>query len=175
MFLIFIDVHPATYLGREDFSGTFTSSYLWEVGQLEIGIAQGGSIESKTNYRRPITVEAELMSSSSSTNCISMTLFAEDSGKNTEISMEIGASSVWWILYPGNNRGQLAGAGNERGVLTWRKVKLELDDAERVDFYIDNEHKYNDTSSQKEGKLRFLATCTSMKIKNIKISKYIKI
>ena len=161
----------ATYLGREDFSGTFTSSYLWEVGQLEIGIAQGGSIESKTNYRRPITVEAELMSSSSSTNCISMTLFAEDSGKNTEISMEIGASSVWWILYPGNNRGQLAGSGNERGVLTWRKVKLELDDSERVDFHIDNEHRYNDTSTRMEGKLRFVAGCTSMKIRNIKLGK----
>ena len=165
----------ATYLGREDFSGTFTSSYLWEVGQLEIGIAQGGSIESKANYRRPITVEAEMMSSSTSTNCISMTLFADDSGKNTEISMEIGASSVRWIFYPGNNIGTLEGDGDQRGVLVWRKVKLELDDSERVDFYIDNEHRYNDTSIQIEGKLRFVAGCTSMKIKNIKISKYIKI
>ena len=158
-------------MDNDDFTGAFTSSNLWEVGQLEIGIAQGGSIESKANFRRPITVEAELMSSSSSTNCISMTLFAEDNGKNTEISVEIGASSVRWILYPGNNRGQLANVGNKRGVLTWRTVKLELDDSERVDFHIDNEHRYNDTSTRKEGKLRFVAGCTSMKIRNIKLGK----
>ena len=162
-------------MDKDDFTGTHTASYLWEVGQLQIDIERGKSIESKANYRRPITVEAEMMSSSTSTNCISMTLFADDSGKNTEISMEIGASSVRWIFYPGNNIGTLEGDGDQRGVLVWRKVKLELDDSERVDFYIDNEHRYNDTSIQIEGKLRFVAGCTSMKIKNIKISKYIKI
>ena len=162
-------------MDKDDFTGSYTASHMWEIGQLQIDIERGESIESKANYQRPITVEAEMMSSSTSTNCISMTLFAEDSGPHTEISVQIGKDSVWWIFYPGNNWGQLAKVGNKRGVLTWRKVKLELDDAERVDFYIDNEHKYNDTSSQKEGKLRFLATCTSMKIKNIKISKYIKI
>ena len=158
-------------MGKDDFTGTHKASYLYEVGQLEIDIEKHQSIESKANYRRPITVEAEMMSSSTSTNCISMTLFATDSGKNTEISVEIGASSVWWIIYPGNDRGTLEGDGDQRGVLVWRKIKLELDDSERVDFYIENEHRYNDTSTQKEGKLRFVAGCTSMKIRNIKIGK----
>ena len=158
-------------MDKNDFTGSYAASYLWEIGELQIDIERGKSIESKANYRRPITVEAEMMSSSTSTNCISMTLFAKDSGKNTEISVEIGASSMQWIFYPGNDRGTLEGDGDQRGVLVWRKVKLELDDSERVDFYIDNQHRYNDTSIEKEGKLRFVAGCTSMKIKNIKIGK----
>ena len=164
-----------TYLGRDDFTGSSTASYLWEIGQLQIHVESRKSIESKTTYQRPITIEAEIKASESDrAGCISMTLFADDDNKITEISLEIGGAPTWWRFYPGNNRGQLAGEGPKVREY-WRKVKLELDDSERVDFYIDNEHKYNDTSPKTEGKLRFVGGCTSMKIKNIKIGNYIKI
>ena len=160
----------STYLGENDFAGSHTASGLWEVEQLHMYIERDQSIESKANYRRPLTVEAEIKSSSDRCS-ISMTLFAEDSGKNKEISLAIGGTPVTWIFYPGNVRGALGDDGKQ-GVEYWRKVKLELDDSEKVDFYIDNEHKYSDTSSQKEGKLRFVAGCKSMMIKNINIGKY---
>ena len=146
-------------MGSEDFVGTFTAT---EDG--EIGISRGNFIESKDDFQRPITVEAE-MKTDGSTECITMSLFALNRGKNTEISLEIGGWRTAWRFFPGDNRGQMG------PVDKWRKVKLELDSSEGAHFYIDEVQKYSTNSSLKSGKLRFVAGCRSMRIRNIKIGK----
>ena len=150
-------------MGSEDFTGSFTTP---EEG--EIGISRGNSIESKDDFQRPITVEAE-MRTDGSTECIGMTLFAQDSGRNTEISLEIGGWSTKWRFFPGDDRGEMG------SVVNWRKVKLELDSSVGVNFFIDDDLKYSTTSSRNEGKLRFVAGCQSMRIRNVKIGNHINL
>ena len=145
-------------MGREDFAGTFTTTK-----DGEIAISRGNSIESKDDFQRPIIVEAE-MRTDGSTECITMSLFAQNSGKNTEISLEIGGWRTKWRFFPGDNRGEMGSVDN------WRKVKLELDSSEGVNYFIDGDLKYTTTSSRNEGKLRFIAGCQSMKIRNVKFS-----
>ena len=147
-------------MGSEDFVGTFTAT---EDG--EIGISRGNFIESKDDFQRPIIVEAE-MKTDGSTECITMSLFALNRGKNTEISLEIGGWRTAWRFFPGDNRGQMG------PVDKWRKVKLELDSSNGVNYIIDGDLKYSTTSSRNEGKLRFIAGCQSMKIRNVKIGKH---
>ena len=147
-------------MGSADFTGTFTTP---EEG--EIRISRGASIESTDDFQRPITVEAE-MRTDGSTECIGMTLFAQDSGRNTEISLEIGGWSTRWRFFPGDDRGEMG------SVVNWRKVKLELDSSVGVNFFIDDDLKYSTTSSRNEGKLRFVAGCQSMRIRNVKIGNH---
>ena len=105
------------------------------------------------------------MKTDGSTECISMTLFAQNNGKNTEISLEIGGWTTLWRFFPGDDRGEMGSVSN------WRKVQLELDATNGVKYYIDNSEKYSTTSEKNEGKLRFVAGCQSMLIRNIRVSK----
>ena len=146
-------------MAHRDFDGTLTTP-----DDGEIGVSQGQSIESKVDFQRPMVVEAEMKTDGSS-ECISMTLFAPDSSKNEGISLEIGGWGTKWRFFPGDNQGEMG------SVSSWRKVKLELDSSEGAHFYIDEVQKYSTNSSLKSGKLRFVAGCRSMRIRNIKIGK----
>ena len=145
---------------HEDFTGRFTTTK-----DGVIGISRRNWIESKDDFQRPITVEAE-MRTDGRTECITMSLFARNNGKNTEVSLEIGGWGTKWRFFPGDNRGEMGSVTN------WRKVKLELDSSDGVNFFIDGDLKYSTTSSRNEGKLRFIAGCQSMKIRNVKIGKH---
>ena len=90
-------------MGSEDFVGTFTVA---EDG--DFGISRGNFIESKDDFQRPITVEAE-MKTDGSTECITMSLFALNRGKNTEISLEIGGWRTAWRFFPGITQVGFAG------------------------------------------------------------------
>ena len=130
----------------------------------EIRVQNGKHIESKEIYNRPITVEAEMKTDGSS-ECITMSLFAGNANKNGEISLEIGGWATQWRFYPGDNRGEMG------SVESWRKVKLELDSSNGVKYYIDDSLKYTTESVKTEGRLRFVAGCRSMVIRNIKVVK----
>ena len=132
----------------------------------DIEVPKGKVIESVEDFKRPIVVEAEMKSIKHS-ECISMSLFGSSSDKNSDISVEIGAWRTKYKFVPGNKVGPMG------FVLDWRKVKLELNQFNNVKFYIDDELKYETTSSKTEGKLRFFAGCEKMNIRNIKIGKKI--
>ena len=126
-------------------------------------------IAGRRDFQRPITVEAEIKADgySNQRKCIAMTLFATSDNKNADISLEIGDgyySGDQWRFNPGDNRGN---AGTVYRI--WRKVKLELDNSNNVKYYIDDDLKYTTTSTKKQGKLRFIAGCQTLSIKNIKI------
>lgn len=145
------------HLEHGDFTGTRTTP-----ATGEIRVSSGDTIVSTKNFRRPIAVEAE-MKTDGATQCISMTLFAANDDHLSEIALMIGASGSVWRFYPGNHN------GNMGSVTNWRKVKLELDELDNVKYYIDDSLKYSTTSDKKEGKLRFIAGCRAMKIRNITI------
>ena len=130
---------------------------------------KGAGIVSNEDFSRPIIVEAEMKTDGSS-ECISMSLFAKSIDKNADISLEIGGWRTKWRFFPGDNRGEMGEVEN------WRKVKLWLDDTINVNYYVDNTNipKYTTTSKKKEGKLRFISGCQSMKIRNIKIGNNIE-
>ena len=93
-----------------------------------------------------------------------MTLFAQNGGKNSDISLEIGGWATKWRFFPGDNRGEMG------SVSQWRKVKLELDNNNGIKYYIDNVQEYSTISEKTEGKLRFVGGCQSMFIRNIQVT-----
>lgn len=146
-------------MSSNDFNGVFTTPT-----DGEIRIQLGQNIESKEVFSRPITVEAE-MKTDGSTECITMSLFADNANKNGDISLEIGYWGSKWRIFPGDDKGEMGPADR------WRKVKMELDDSNGVKFYIDDSEKHSTTSGKTEGKLRFIPGCESMLIRNIKVVK----
>ena len=145
-----------------DFTGPSTTP-----AEGEIRVQERGVIVSKETFRRPITVEAEMKTDGSS-ECITISLFAINNDKNGDISMEIGGWATKWRIFPGDNRGEMGSVEN------WRKVKLELDETNNVNYYVDDDLKYTTSSEKTEGKLRFIPGCQSMKIRNIKIGNKIE-
>ena len=134
-----------------------------------ISITHGQSIESVKSYKRPIAVEAE-MKSSAHNECFGMTLFATNGEKDTPISLQLGGWATKWAFFPGCC--EMTNSIGEMGSVTiWRKVKLVLDSETSVKFYIDEELKYTTDFSGKEGKLRFIAGCVGMNVRNIKIKR----
>jgi len=125
----------------------------------EILLLRGQSIQSKQFFPSPVTVEAEMKTNGTS-QCISMTLF-------DEITVTLGYRKTKWRFMPGGKEGGMGNASY------WRKVKLDLDNNNRVHYYIDNivniegEARYIRTA----GQLQFDAGCQSMLIRNIKVSK----
>ena len=81
-------------LSSSEFSGVHTTSTAGE-----IRVQRGQFIESNQIFYRPITVEAEMKTDGSS-ECISMTLFAQNGGKNSDISLEIGGWATKWRFFP---------------------------------------------------------------------------
>ena len=144
-------------LVRSDFTGSSTVP-----AEGEIRVQSGYVVVSNEDFQRPITVEAE-MKTDGYTECITMTLFAKNGGINSEISLGIGHWNTKWRFFPGDNRGVMG------SIEDWRKVKLELDETNNVKYYVDGELKYSTQSSKNTGKLRFVAGCQSMKIRNIQI------
>ena len=138
-----------------DFTGTSTAP---EEG--EIRVERGGAIVSTEDFQRPITIEAEMKTDGSS-ECITMSLFATNNDKNADISLEIGGWGTKWRFFPGDDRGEMGPVDN------WRKIKLELDANDNVQYYVDDDLKYSTTCQKNNGKLRFIAGCQSMIIKNI--------
>lgn len=144
-------------LAISDFTGHCTTAV-----EGEIIVQRGGAIVSNEIFHRPITVEAE-MKTDGATECIAMTLFAADNDKNADISLEIGGWGTEWRFFPDDNSGEMGSVEN------WRKVKLDLDETDNVNYYVDDALKYSTTSEKSNGTLRFIAGCQSMKIRHIKI------
>ena len=97
-----------------------------------------------------------------------MTLFAENNHKQGGIAIELGRHGSKWGFF--DDKVMISGGAMER-LTDWHKVKLELDDTSGVKLYIDDEEKLSTTSVLKEGKLRFLANCRTMLIRNIKVTR----
>ena len=155
--LLYCLVSGVRQLAIDDFTGTSTAT-----SEGEIRVQRGSAIVSNEDFSRPITVEAEMKTDGSS-ECITISLFATSNYKNADISMEIGGWRTKWRIFPGDNSGEMGPVEN------WRKVKLELDETNNVNYYVDDDLKYTTTSEKTEGKLRFIPGCQSMKIRNIKI------
>ena len=131
-------------------------------------MSRGSSIESKAYLQRPITVEAQLKTDGT-TECIGLTLFAENRHKNSEIALEIGAWGTKWRFFPGDNQGEMGSVDD------WRKVKLELNGTDGVNFYIDGDLKYSNISAKNAGRLRFIAGCQSMRIRKVRLGKFLNL
>jgi len=125
-------------------------------------IAGGGSIEGKTTLIRPIKVQADIKADIS--ECISMTLFADDAGKNAAYCFETGGWGNKLRFFPGDNQIEVGPNDN------WHTVTINAKADGNVEFLLNGEVKYtvNDDSRQ-TGKLRFVSGCTGMSVRNVKI------
>merc|ERR1719474_367288 len=88
----------------------------------ETVINAGNWIESKQTFTRPIQVEAEMMSASSA-ECITLSLFATDHGKNSPYALETGAWSNLVRMHPGD---KIVYGGSGKNDIDWQKVSIKL-------------------------------------------------
>ena len=127
----------------------------------ETSVAQGAWIESQQTFQRPTSVTAEIKSGANP-ECITMSLFAPDHGKNSPYSLETGGWSNKVRIFPGDYR-QEVGPNDH-----WHSVRIEATADGEVRYSLDDVVVYTvtDTSLQ-SGTVQFIAGCVPMVVRNV--------
>jgi len=151
-----------------DTSVALTSSK-WEThGSVSLGVEttiSGGWIKSRDVFTRPVRVSAE-MRSAAHAECITMSLFASNNGKNSPYSFETGGWSNRIRLFPGDYR-ETVGVNNN----AWDLVEIDAAADGKVYYYLNGALKYTaNDNSKSSGHVRFIPGCVSMKVRNIKVT-----
>merc|ERR1712228_27248 len=132
------------------------------VFDTETSINRGNWIESRVSYNRPLTVNAEMKADNA--ECITLSLFAPNHGKNTAYSLETGGWSNRVRIFPGDFR-KTVGRNAE-----WHSVKIVAKSDGDVSYYYKDQLMTTVQDDTKQsGTVQFIAGCVGMKVRNVKI------
>eukprot|EP01062_Namystynia_karyoxenos_P070474 TRINITY_DN6584_c0_g1_i2.p1 TRINITY_DN6584_c0_g1~~TRINITY_DN6584_c0_g1_i2.p1 ORF type:complete len:864 (+),score=237.09 TRINITY_DN6584_c0_g1_i2:77-2593(+) len=130
-------------------------------------VEQGGYIETASALSWPLAAEVELAGDVN--ECLAVTLFASDAGKNSPYAIETGAWGNKVRIFPGDKRAVLGGTKQ------WHTLRIEAGRSGGrtlggVRFLVNRSlvHEAADMG-RRTGKLRVVAHCTSLRVRRVRL------
>eukprot|EP01065_Artemidia_motanka_P045456 TRINITY_DN6688_c0_g1_i3.p1 TRINITY_DN6688_c0_g1~~TRINITY_DN6688_c0_g1_i3.p1 ORF type:complete len:747 (+),score=106.39 TRINITY_DN6688_c0_g1_i3:45-2285(+) len=124
-------------------------------------LQRGARIKSKRALRRPVAVEADMRATEA--GCVAMTVFAEDSGKNSPLSIETGAWRTRMRVFPGDRRAEVG--ANDR----WHSVRINASTGDAVNFWHNSSMVHEGRDAAGSGPVRFVAHCVDVEVRRVRL------